>query len=173
MSFEMNALCEDDQGQWRESIDKNCAYSNVGVGGPTGCASHPATVGVYSSVPLTNVTISRTVTHGTTSAGALSVVLQEPAPPSGTKVTLASSTAKVLFGQSGKPSVQKLVVIIPPGQSGANYDIDATRARLGTNFTVSASNPGAAQTCDVPSLQCQVRQSVRLDSRISNSAWAT
>lgn len=135
MVFESNQFCVDDQGQWWERENNYCAYSV-----PYGCTSYPATVGVYPADPPSNATIARVVKHGQIAPGALSVVLQDDAPPSGTKLTLKSSNPLILFPQSGQPSTQTSIVKVMPTQHAGNFDIDATKASAGTKFTISVTN---------------------------------
>jgi hypothetical protein len=135
-SINMSALCINTQGQWLESVENDCKNT----GWP--CTPSIVTIGVYKSEPISSATIARDVVHGKIATGALAVNLQTNAPPSGTKIVLLSSNGKVLFPQPGKPSTKTSTVLIPPTQQSANFDIDATKATVGTSFTISVSNPG-------------------------------
>jgi hypothetical protein len=135
ITMQISALCEDDQGQWRETVDNTCSGTVY-----YGCTPHPASVGVYPPDPPSNATIARDVIHGQRTAGALSVVLQDDAPPSGTKLMITSSNLSVLFPQFGSPSTATSIVLVAPGQHAGNFDIDATKARRGATFTISVQN---------------------------------
>jgi hypothetical protein len=134
-TFKFSALCEDDQGQWREVIDNHCTYPNY-----YGCVPHSAAIGVYAPIPPSVASIARPVIHGQRAVGALAIVLQDVSPPSGETMTLTSSDKTVLFPQFGSPSTQSSTVLVQPNQSAQNFDIDATKAKAGTKFTITVKS---------------------------------
>jgi hypothetical protein len=134
-TFTFSAFCEDDQGQWRETIDNHCRISVY-----YGCAPHSAAIGVYAPVLPSTASIVRPIIHGQKIQGALSLVFQDDSPPSGTTITLSSDNKTILFPQFGAPSAQASTILVSPRVHAQNFDIDATKATAGSTFTITVTS---------------------------------
>jgi hypothetical protein len=96
-------------------------------------------INVYTASKPTGVYIENPLKHNQDNKGAMTVILQRPAPPSGTALNVESSDQKVKI-KSPDATGSKILYTMPSGDSSATFDIDTTGVKAGTSVTFTVSN---------------------------------
>jgi hypothetical protein len=147
------AYCVAGWGQFWESIASNGEFfSESTAGRATGYdfASTPE-VHVYPADKPTGIVVSATIPKNALTKGALTMVLEKPAPPSGTRLKIESSVPqlKILL----KDGTSAADFRMPAGDSSALFDVDTRNVPNATQdvtFTISNVATGGSSLTKGP-----------------------
>jgi len=97
---------------------------------------------VFPPLKPLQVLLLKPLIHGNVVNGAGALQLSQPAPPSGARLHLASSSVKVLFSSIAGASVQETDLVVRPGKVAEDFALDLRSANPGTQFIITATCVG-------------------------------